>query len=280
MSLLLLFQYVNHLNPRLKNTDFTPLEDATIWHLYGTIGSQWAKMSKVIPGRTDNNLKNRFHNLKRQLYREEDARQRITVEEFAEMMKKRNNNNGTTTVYYSIEKVHRDIPKFLRTKIEDMWNYKRHIGMVAANSSGNGGGSSSSSNTAMVQESREEVEVKEEEKNTIGGGEGGGGDGAMESSTTTQPPSSSGGESSSSSRHRKFGPYEAVIEPTQCGRCGLFAPSVQCGNEICTKTRWCQVCTKVSLHLTGNVLRECMNLRKSQEEKIARGLEKLMNMQA
>ena len=163
-----------------------------------------------------------------------------------------------------------------------MWNYKRHIGMVAANSSGNGGGSSSSSNTAMVQESREEVEVKEEEKDTIGGGEGGGGDVAMESSTTTQPPLSSlGGESSSSSsRHRKFGPYEAVIEPTQCGRCGLFAPSVQCGNEICTKTRWCQVCTKVSLHLTGNVLRECMNLRKSQEEKIARGLEKLMNMQA
>jgi Myb-like DNA-binding domain len=50
-------RYVNHLNPRLKVADWSPVEDATIFHLYNTIGSHWAKMSKVIPGRTDNGIK-------------------------------------------------------------------------------------------------------------------------------------------------------------------------------------------------------------------------------
>lgn len=53
-------RYVNHLNPRLKVTDWSPMEDATIFHLYNTIGSHWAKMSKIIPGRTDNGIKNRY----------------------------------------------------------------------------------------------------------------------------------------------------------------------------------------------------------------------------
>jgi hypothetical protein len=206
-------------------------------------------MAKVIPGRTDNNLKNRFHNLKRQLHREEDSRVRSPTAEVADMMRSK--------VY--VENI-REIPKYLRTKIEDMWNYKRHIGLVAADSSA----------AVLEQESREEVEVKEEEKDGGGGTTGGeGGTSAESTPTIEQQP-----------RHRKFGPYEAVMEPTQCGRCGLFLPSVQCGNEICTKTKWCKVCTKVSFHLTGHVLRECVNLRKNSDEELSRALEMLMSSQA
>jgi hypothetical protein len=47
-------RYVNHLNPRLKTCDWSPQEDATVFHLYSTGGSHWAKMAKMIPGRTDN----------------------------------------------------------------------------------------------------------------------------------------------------------------------------------------------------------------------------------
>jgi hypothetical protein len=39
-------RYVNHLNPRLKVADWNPVEDATIFHLYNTAGSHWAKMSQ------------------------------------------------------------------------------------------------------------------------------------------------------------------------------------------------------------------------------------------
>jgi hypothetical protein len=71
-------RYVNHLNPRLKVTDWNALEDAMIFHLYNSIGSHWAKMSKVIPGRTDNGIKNRFHNLRRQFEREDEHRLRLS----------------------------------------------------------------------------------------------------------------------------------------------------------------------------------------------------------
>jgi len=37
-------RYVNHLNPRLKVTDWNVLEDSMVFHLYNSIGSHWAKM--------------------------------------------------------------------------------------------------------------------------------------------------------------------------------------------------------------------------------------------
>ena len=221
---------MNHLNPRLKNTEFTALEDATIWRLYATVGTQWAKMSKVIPGRTDNNLKNRFHNLKRQLLREEDSRLRAPEPlGYAELV--------------HAERV-REIPHFLRTKIDDMWNYRRNIGLIAAGS-------------VHEESATEEEAAAAEESPSVGE--------AAAAGEFFEP------------RRRRFGPFEVVSEPAQCGRCGLLAPSVQCGNEICTRTRWCRVCTRVSMHLAGNVLRECMNLRKIQDAELAGGVNKLMN---
>eukprot|EP00571_Detonula_confervacea_P000480 CAMPEP_0172314676 /NCGR_PEP_ID=MMETSP1058-20130122/23101_1 /TAXON_ID=83371 /ORGANISM="Detonula confervacea, Strain CCMP 353" /LENGTH=747 /DNA_ID=CAMNT_0013028605 /DNA_START=101 /DNA_END=2344 /DNA_ORIENTATION=+ len=237
-------RYVNHLNPRLKHTEFNPLEDATIWRLYATIGTQWAKMSKVIPGRTDNNLKNRFHNLKRQLQREEDRRLRGPPPE--EPVK------GYKKLIHS-DKI-REIPQFLRTKIEEMWNHQRHIGHIAANS---------------VQESREEDQEEDS---------GGAKEEVVDEQQKDSAVESSMGAAATEDdqKFRKFGPFETVTEPVQCGRCGLFMPSVQCGDEMCTKTKWCRVCAKVSMHLGGNVLRECMNLRKSQDGEVAKGVEKLL----
>lgn len=225
-------RYVNHLNPRLKHSEFTPTEDATIWRLFATIGSQWAKMSKVIPGRTDNNLKNRFHNLKRQLQREEDGRLRApTPEDYGESV-----HEGRV----------RDIPTFLRTRIEDMWKYKRNIGAVAAGSAHVPG-----------------------EDDAIAAAPAGGD--AAEKDNANANAAAAAADSTTSAevqRVRKFGPYETVTEPRQCGRCGLFMPSVQCGTEMCTKTKWCRVCTRVSMHLGGSVLRECVNLRKCRDGEI------------
>ena len=197
-------RYVNHLNPRLKTTDFTPIEDATIWRMYATVGTKWAIMSKIIPGRTDNNLKNRFHNLKRQLGREEDARSRASPPK-----------NIHDIVH--MDKI-RKIPSSLTTKIEDMWDAEGNMSIIVANTVEGDGDEKSGPNEPLAEEGR----------------------------------------------HRDFfGPFIPVEDsPVQCLRCGLFAPSLQCGTEICSKTKWCKSCTKAPMHVGGNVLRECLSLRK------------------
>lgn len=58
-------RFLNHLNPNLKVSEWSIEEDVMIFHLYSRFGTQWSKMSSLIPGRTDNSIKNRFHHLRR-----------------------------------------------------------------------------------------------------------------------------------------------------------------------------------------------------------------------
>jgi hypothetical protein len=120
-------------------------------------------MSKVIPGRTDNNLKNRFHNLKRQLLREEDSRLRAPEPA------------GYAGLVHAGRV--REVPHFLRTKIEDMWNYRRNIGLVAAGSAREE--SSSAEDGAGGGGKDEEREgAGSSSPSAVGSGGGGGGGGA------------------------------------------------------------------------------------------------------
>jgi hypothetical protein len=127
-------RYVNHLNPRLKNSDWTPVEDATIFHLYNTIGSHWAKMSKIIPGRTDNGIKNRFHNIRRQYEREDTHRLRLSsVDDYAEEIRH--------------DRL-RNFPEHLSGKSLKLWDMKCAIGVLAAQSIINGSSSCNTANAA------------------------------------------------------------------------------------------------------------------------------------
>lgn len=195
-------RYVNHLNPRLKITDWSPLEDATIFHLYNTIGSHWAKMSKMIPGRTDNGIKNRFHNLRRQLEREDEHRLRLsTARDFPEEI--------------HLNRI-REIPMELRGKTAELWDMKSGLSVLAAQS-------------------------------VLGG--------------------------SMSRNASRFGPFRAAEENDVCIRCGFFIPSVHTGTEVCTKTGWCQTCTRIPPHVSGNMLRECLNLRRCQDLELRKIIE-------
>ena len=60
-------RYLNHLRKEVKVDGWTPVEDTTICHLYGCYGSKWSMMTKVLEGRTDNGIKNRFHHIRRKL---------------------------------------------------------------------------------------------------------------------------------------------------------------------------------------------------------------------
>lgn len=54
-------RWKNHLDPRLKKTKWTKAEDALLYHYYTRLGSKWSAIARKLPGRSDNDVKNRFN---------------------------------------------------------------------------------------------------------------------------------------------------------------------------------------------------------------------------
>ncbi|XP_076888548.1 uncharacterized protein LOC143539005 [Bidens hawaiensis] len=54
-------RWVNYLRPDIKHGNFTKEEEDLIVELHKKLGNKWSEMAAYLPGRSDNEIKNRWH---------------------------------------------------------------------------------------------------------------------------------------------------------------------------------------------------------------------------
>mmetsp|Transcript_22340 Transcript_22340/g.52851 ORF Transcript_22340/g.52851 Transcript_22340/m.52851 type:complete len:525 (-) Transcript_22340:48-1622(-) len=64
----------NHLNPEINKESWSPWEDMKLIQAHAVHGNKWAEIAKVLPGRTDNAIKNRWNS---------SIRRRLTGDHFS-----------------------------------------------------------------------------------------------------------------------------------------------------------------------------------------------------
>lgn len=56
-------RWVHSKDPKILKIKWTDIEDYVIFKIYNKMGSKWTYISKLLPGRSENNVKNRFYSI-------------------------------------------------------------------------------------------------------------------------------------------------------------------------------------------------------------------------
>lgn len=60
-------RWFNTLNPNVVKGNWSAKEDELIFKMFASVGSKWSKIAEVLPGRTENSIKNRFYSTLRRI---------------------------------------------------------------------------------------------------------------------------------------------------------------------------------------------------------------------